>query len=208
MVATPVDRTVAVTVSPAPTADAPWSAYAMVSAGTIVGASSTYQASFGGQAVAVTSSSVAVSYRSADAANTWINLYQGQASPSAPPTAQFSRALADSPSTLVVAVPTLTVSGFSCTVAICTTTLAVTGAPPDARVDAFLAQTSTYSYGNPATVQGQLAGSSVALSFARPTDGSYVVRVYLSPATTTSSIPAWSWSVRLPTTLTVAPSVT
>ena len=199
--ATAIDRTVSVTISPAPSTSDPWAAYPMVSAPGV------FQMSFGGQMVTATTGTISMPYRSADAANTRLNLFAGSSAQATPPLAQYSRSLSDSPATLSVVVPTLTATPLTCSATACTTTVGITNAPDGATVSAYLVPAATYySSANPASSQGQAATSSMALSFAKPTDGSYALMVFLNPAGSSAGTPpTWSWSLRAATPLTVAP---
>ena len=201
MTTTAVDKTVAVTISPPPSTGSPWTAYQMVSAPT------GFQMSFGGQPVTATAATVSVPYRSADAANTRLSLYSGSTSQSsAPPLIQYTRSLADMPTTVSVAVPTMTATPLICTTTTCTTTVGLTNVPVGATVSAYLVPSTTYySSANPAANQGQAATASMPLSFAKPTDGTYGLVLYLNPAGVSAGTPpAWSWSLRGATSLSVA----
>ena len=153
-----------------------------------------------------TTATVSLSYRSSDAANTRLNLFAGSGVQSTPPVAQYSRSLSDSPTALTVTVPTLTATTLTCSASTCTTTIGLTNPPEGATVSAFLVPSASYySSANPALTQGQAASASMALSFTKPADGSYVVMVYLNPTGSSGNAPpVWSWSLRGATTLTVA----
>jgi hypothetical protein len=202
--ATAIDRTVSVTITPSPSTSSPWAAYPMVSA---PGSS---QMSFGGQMVAVTTGTHSMPYRSSDAANTRLNLFAGSSGQGTAPLVQYSRSLSDLPSTLSVVVPTVTATTLTCSATACTTTVAITNVPDGSTVSAYLVPAATYySSANPASSQGQAATSSMALTFAKPTDGSYTLMVYLNPAgSSAGTMPTWSWSLRGATPLTVASPAT
>lgn len=204
MTATAVDRAVTVTINPAPTTQSPWMAYPIVSAPIVSGS---LQMGFGGQAVTATSATVSLPYRSSDALNTRVSVYAGLGMQSTPPLAQYSRSLSDSPTTVTVTVPTLTATTLTCSASTCTTTVGLTNLPESATVSAFLVpSTSYYSSANPSLTQGQAASASMSLSFTKPADGSYNLVAYLNPTGTSGNAPpVWAWSLRLPTTLTVAP---
>jgi len=185
LASTALDKTGAVTISPTPSTDSPCTVYLMVSA------PSGLEMSFGGQAVTATAATVSMPYRSADAANTRLNLYTGSTSQSSTPSLiQYTRSLVDMPRTVSVVVPTMTATSLTCTATTCTTTVGLTDVPEGATVNAYLVPSTTYySLANPAAKQGQGAMSSMALSFAKPTDGSYALMVYLNRAGSSAATP-------------------
>lgn len=193
LVATVIDRSLTVTITPAPTAAQPWTAFAMVSANMSTIASGTFHASYGGTEMTVGSPTFVVDFRSTDAARTSLQLYSGSPGPSS--ALRGWRPLADSPATLSVTVPTVTVVDLTCTAASCTGLVNIAGLATGATFHAFLVpSTDPYGYRTPATTQGHVAGQAVQVTFERPaTLGTYVVEVEAHPG---GGAPGWSWTLR------------
>jgi hypothetical protein len=197
LAASAVNRQLAVTMNPAPSAGSPWAATVNVSGSSVVSATSTFEASFGAQPTVVASGSFTVGYRSADAANSTLNVFTGPPESSTPPTIQYTQSLSDGPTTLALVVPTVTVTDFTCAATTCTAAVTVTGAPTGAVVNADLVSSGANASTFPATTLDQTAGASVALSFARPVAGTYGLRIRLSLPGAATPSGGWAWMFRI-----------
>lgn len=198
IITTAVDRTVAVSITPAPTTNAPVKAYTMVE---VPAVSTTVQRSFAGPVTTISSGTFTAKYRSTEAANSTLHVDVGTTDA---PSAAYTASLEGATTTIAVAIPTVSVTDLTCSLSTCSGMVAISGVPTGLPFTARLVSAgSPWSFGvlGSATGGTTVTGSPVALTFLKPTvAGSYKVTLVIRQA---STVPPWSWTLHPSTAVTI-----